>query len=224
MTAWTQDRVAVIQRHAATHSAQQIGDMLGCSRSAVLGYAHRNGIRLSSPIKASRPSMTPRNGGRPKGARSKTSPPRGRAHDRQVRLMAVAARLAGASFTKAAKLAGCSPQSVMNNWIKDPDLVADARRIAERAVAAAALEAARRAEAQRANAERVAAWNRGIALRVPQRHGDILLAYLEAQNMAAAADRFGVTRERVRQIVAKYEASHGFIRPRTAYRPRAARS
>lgn len=207
---WTPERIAVIRLNATTLSAAEIGGLLGTSRSAVLGYAHRNGISLAGPDK--KPGRPRRAGpGRPKGIKPKTRPASGLRHDHRTRLTAVAARLAGASYTKAARLAGCSPESIMNNWMKDACLVAEARPIAERAIAEAVLVAHRRAEVIRVKTERIKAWNRGIAARAERRHGIMLEAYIETGSMFDAAMIVGVTRQRIHQVVSRYEASHGFV-------------
>jgi DNA-binding CsgD family transcriptional regulator len=266
---WAGDGDAQIRKFAADGlTAREAAGIIGCTRNAVLGRAHRIGVsfpltprkkasnRRGRPAKPLPPrvakvgSVKERNAEIAKrfaagetapqlahafsltpqsvwnilclaGVRRGQQPSRKgvavgeRVYPRSVQLTAVAAVLAGASYKTAAQTAGCRHQIIRKSWMKDAGLVAEARGIAEAATAKARAAAeqrfAERRAAENARREKMDAWNAGILARLPVRHADIIRTYFELGTLQLAGDRFGITRERVRQIVAKAEAK-GLIR------------
>lgn len=212
-------------------TAREAAIQLETTRSAVLGFAHRNGIKfLMTERKASMGRAALRNRA-PKPMGSKRFPEghavwrsRGwgeRAFTDQEIAVAIAARLAGASRPKAGRMIGASAQSLAKNWETKPELMAKGVALYE-AAKADAVEVARqrreleafRAEAERIERERI---NDPILHIMPPRHRSICEMIIAGATLQKAGDAHGVTRERIRQIVVRYRAV-GLVVP-NAIRP-----
>lgn len=124
-----------------------------------------------------------------------------------LRLEVMVALLSGTTHRQAAPQFGVSVSSI-TIWRRDADLVAKARPLADEIIAERKRVAAERTEAARQaaqdRADLIAEINAPILASMPQRHREIVNAYLDRRNFQAAAEPFGLTRDRVRQIVGKW--------------------
>lgn len=199
-------------------TAREIGLQLGLTRNAILGYAHRKGIILpmtpekraacrvapkrvdaSHPRKGSKfPPGHPAFRSRPFGARAFS--------DDQI-AVAIAARLAGASRPKASALIGAK-QQIMCKWERIPELAAMGRELFERAKADAAVRLATRlqeeAAADLAERQRIDAVNAPVLAMIKGRDRDICERLIAGETLQAIGDRYGVSRERIRQIECRW--------------------
>lgn len=215
-------------------SAKEVGVQLGLSRNAILGYAHRKGIKFpltaekGARCKGGRPKREPRPAAAPRERHEKgpskfrpdhpirTPRPFGvRAFADDKIAVAIAARLAGASRPKAAALIGAG-QQILSQWEKKPELAALGQELFRRARADAAERAAKArelaalaAETTRITRERI---NWPILGRMPERHRDIMERRIAGDTLQDVGDAFGVTRERIRQIEVRWR-SQGLIVP-----------
>lgn len=124
---WTAEEDALLRQYARTKkSAGMAARKIGRSRSAVLGRAWRLGVRFNAPNpRRLTPPQTPR--------RRIGRPPM----PREIKLTALAALYAtGAPYREVCSRIGVSMMSI-SRWKRDPELVADAKRIAERLTQAA---------------------------------------------------------------------------------------
>lgn len=228
---WPQERrERLIFLAAEGWTASEVGIQLGLTRNAILGYAHRNGIKFPmtarKAAKIGRGVRRPREPKAPKSTRGRFVPadhPMRRHRERSSRAftdaeiaVAIAARLAGQSANKSARMIRASAQSLTKNWLKQPELVAAGRALFERAKADAAAKAAIEreradiaAETQRLAQERT---NWPILGRMSERHRDIMERRIAGQTLQEVGDAFSVTRERIRQIEVKWR-SQGLIVP-----------
>lgn len=229
---WPQERrERLIVLAAEGWTASEVGIQLGLTRNAVLGYAHRNGIKF--PMTARKIAMVGRGVRRPREPKAPREPksqkfplnhparlsrPFGtRAFSDDKIAIAIAARLAGASRPKAARLIGAGEQ-ILSRWEGIPELAARGRDLFERARADAAERSAKarelaaiEAETARLTMERT---NWPILGRMSERHRDIMERRIAGQTLQEIAVGYGITRERVRQIEAKWR-SLGLIVPGT---------
>jgi hypothetical protein len=196
--------------------ASQVAEALGTTRNAILGRAHRTGVTFHGkrykPPRKERAARIPRAPGAPRGGRRKGQYIKPRA----LILQCLALHLAGVSQVKAAKTFGVSFRSIGLVWKKDPVLMAEAQSIADRALAEARGVARERSAAlkarQAAYQAEAAAFNEMVFKTLSPRQVSFLRAYVKHRNMAAAAEQFGVTRERIRQVVVLAERK-GFVPP-----------
>lgn len=206
---WTAERQARLAALAAAgKSARDIAAELGVSRNAVLGRCYRTGVKLlyepdfaalANARRRSGPRRPPPPDAPIRRARRRGSSP----FTLDERAAAVAARLAGASWRRAASLVGANFQTLRQNWMGDP-AVMDA--------ALATLQVAKR-EAFRARQERlavlefqrrmVAEHNERVLAKLDNRTATIARRRLSGESLAAIAADFGFTRERARQIFKK---------------------
>jgi hypothetical protein len=214
-------RNRLIALASAGWTASEVGIQLGLSRSSVLGYAHRNGIKF--PMTARKAAMVgryPRRAREPKPPREpnfqkfgpdhparKSRPFGQRAFSDDQIAIAIAARLAGASLPKAARLIGAG-QQILSKWVGIPELAEAGRALFERARADAAERAAKarelaafEAETARSTRERI---NWPILGRMSEKHRDIMERRIAGQTLQEIGDAYGITRERVRQIEVKW--------------------
>lgn len=230
--AWTTAEANTLREMAnAGRTGTEIAEALGKTRNAILGYCHRNGVRL--PWTAEKKAAQVRRNRRPRKPRpeqrtgkywkfspehpARSSRPFGsRAFQDQQIATAIAAHLAGLSMAKAAKMIGASHQSLSKHWLKDPALLALGTALFERAKAEAAIKAAEAhkvAEMRRAaEAHRVWTNNRPILEAMPERHRAILERRIQGETLQEIGDDYGVTRERIRQIEARWRLA-GLIVP-----------
>lgn len=209
---WTPEAQCRLEEFArAGLTGAQIAEALGVTRNAVLGRCFRTGITLPMTPDKEVSCRGKRGRGRPKGVShvlrpdhpSRRSRPKGsRAFDDAQIAAAIAARLAGASLPKAAALVGASPGG-LKLWLAKPDLMEKGQRV----FSLAKLDAAsRRAEAYRKEEARKAAiraWNEGIYRLFPGRNTEILRAWVEGDRGPDLGERYGISRQRVDQIVTK---------------------
>lgn len=225
---WTEDRNATVRQMAAGGATgAEIAEALGTTRSAVMGYCHRQGIklvlserkRIGSISRLRKGWSAPRGKDRfPPGHPIFASRPKGsRAFSDEKIAVAIAAVLAGQSHNKAAKMIGASAQSLIKKWLRDPELRAKGETLYLRAKEdAAARAAAARAEAERLaeeEAARVWAINEPILEAMPHRHRSMLVRRINGETLQEVGDLFGVTRERVRQIEVRWRLTRGLIVP-----------
>lgn len=231
---WTIEQTETLVRMALEGATgAQIAVVVGRSRNAVMGYCHRNGISLAigpekqqeivarrtAALEAARAAQrehgpSPRF---PDGHAVFRSRPRGARAFTDVQIAtAIAAHLAGMSMNKAAGSIGASPQSLKRNWMADPALMSLGRSLYERAKADAAERAAARARLQAlhdgAERVRVETINAAFWPKMSERHRQILKGRLAGETLQTLGDRFGVTRERIRQIEVAWRV-RGFEMP-----------
>lgn len=235
---WTaEEHAALVTMAGDGATGAEIAAALGKTRNAILGRAFRKGVKLPmDDVKAARM----RKGRKPRPVREPREPKATRAPDfkrfgpnhpaRQSRpwgqrafsddkiAIAIAARLAGASHNKAAKLIGAGAQSLVKNWMPKPELLALGQALFERAKADAAEVATVRreleafeAETNRLTIERI---NWPILGRMPERHRQILELRIAGETLQEIGDKFGVSRERIRQIEVTWKI-RGLIVPGT---------
>lgn len=207
---WTEERhgqlVTLAQRGM---TASQVAEELGTTRNAILGRAHRHGIKFlgARPLPPRRWQAA---SGRPKGSKPPPNHPMRRGRPRGARAFtdqeiatAIAARLAGLSYRKAAAMIGASAISLRQNWMKDASLTVLGRTLYMRAKADAAARAQAAAAQQKARLERIDAWNEGVMRRLPPRLASIAQRRLAGETLQEIGDDLGLTRERVRQLFKK---------------------
>lgn len=206
-------------------SASRAAQKMGTTRNAILGRAFRTGVKFNGeryrPPKKEGPGRVRRGcaPGRPKGAYYKP---------RAIILQCLAAYYSGISAPKAARAFGVSHASIYNVWSKDAALVAEARTIAARAMTEARALAAerRRALDAQTNAVRaeVARINEMTYRILTPRQVSILRRYVKLKSLTLTGDEFGVSRQRIEQVVRAAEKV-GFINPmaREGMRARAER-
>lgn len=204
---WTVEKHARLVSMAPHQTATEIGDALGCSRNAVLGRANRNGISLASEHKAAR-VFAYRGGGRPKGTKlpddhpSRRSRPKGsHAFSLRQRAAVLAAQMAGASWARAASIVGASKQSAYQNWRHDPQVVAAARAILDEAHKDALQKKANRKRLLLLASAAVAEHNNRVLAGWGERNRTFVLRKLAGESLSSIAADYGLTRERVRQIL-----------------------
>lgn len=211
ISTWTPEMVAVLTRRAQEgRTAAEIGAELRVTRNAVLGRAHRMGIKLPM-TEAKQAAMigAGREGGKVRrkpalDAKIRASRPRGASpfSDRE-KVHAIAARLAGASFRRAAEEVGATLQTLRVHWMKNEALVAEARALLERAVD----DAAQRRHARLAKiAEQrsfIQRHNENLLKSMGNRNADFIRRRLAGDSLAEIGRDHGLTRERIRQILMK---------------------
>lgn len=208
---WTPEAHGRMIDMAPRHTATEIGAALGCSRNAVLGRANRHGVSLASDLKTERAHTFKRGGpGRPKGIRLPEDHPsrRGRPRGSHVfslkqRAAVIAAQMAGASWAKSAALIGASKQSAYLNWRHDPQVIAAALDVLAEAREHAAQQKRTRHRLQSLAAAAVAEHNNRVLTGWGDRNRTWVLRKLSGEPLSAIAADYGVTRERVRQILMK---------------------
>lgn len=207
------ESIAALARQGKT--SREIGNILKCGKNAVLGRVHRAGLKLGDLNGwAARPAAAgSRSRARPQSEHKKrgnyhTGPrPLGHIHSTiadATRIAALALRLTGQSRMKVAKAFGVNDMSV-RNWELNPYLMERAQVIADRALSETrAVAKARAEEATRLKAERaaaVAAHNAPILATLKPRTRAICEHYLNGNTLGQIGTAFGITRERVRQIM-----------------------
>jgi transposase-like protein len=138
------------------------------------------------------------------------------AKPRPFRLAVLVATFTGESQVKAAKRLGCSPHSIPN-WMRDPDLVAEARAIADEVNARREVEReaerVAKLEAEAAEAARIAEINAPILAAITdERHRSMMMFRASGASLDFVGKNNGVTRERIRQIEIIYRLK-GLIIP-----------
>lgn len=209
---WTSEMHQKLVDLAPTHTARQIADEIGgVTRNAVLGRAHRNGVALKSEegkrrgfSSGQRPKVT---GGRkgkflPADHPCCKSRPRGaHAFSLEQRAGAVAARMAGASLNRSAKMVGAGFQILRQKWMHDPVVVERAKEILLQARADATREKEMRLSLLRARTAAVKAHNTSVLSGWGDRNRIWVERKLEGESLSSIAADYGVTRERVRQVL-----------------------
>lgn len=135
--------------------------------------------------------------------------------DEALKVEAVAATLAGESFRAAAERLGTCDSSI-TQWKRDPTILGAASALAasikaEKAARLAAEAAEREAEAERVRAQ-VAAENAPVLAKMSPRHAAMMQMRVDGFSLQEVGDRFEITRERVRQIEARWRFA-GLIVP-----------
>lgn len=224
MSLWEHNHARLVELAANGKTGREIAAELGCTRSAVLGRAFRTGVKL--PMDERKARLADHGRRKPVAERREKFPPRHAIHRKRARgaraftdaeiAVAIAARLAGLSGAKSAALIGASQQSLAKNWMRDASLLALGKALHERARADAAERAAQArelaafaAEAQRLAVERT---NQPILGRMPERHREMLERRISGQTLQQIAHTYGITRERVRQIEARWRVE-GLVVP-----------
>jgi hypothetical protein len=208
---WSKSDQGRLEELAASGvSASVAARALETTRNAILGRAFRTGVKFNGA------SISAPKRGKYNCAFSKRGHPRGaRSVPHNIIIQAVALHLAGIGSFTAAKPFGVSPHSV-RRWAQDPEIHAEASPIAQRAKAeteaVCAMRRQREEERVKTRLETAARVNQDVFRSLPSKHVAVLRAYVEIQNMAAVAPLFGVSRERIRQIVVAAERK-GFIAP-----------
>jgi hypothetical protein len=229
---WTaEQQAALVALAVAGKSGSEIAAELGVTRNAILGRAHRTGVKLPMDgrkrmiaVMASADSRRVPKAPKPQGARRypddhpmyKSRARGARAFTDAKIAVAIAARMAGQSLPKSARLVGASAQSLGKNWLSNPKLLALGRALYERARAEATQEAARKREIAAFEAEtarlRTARINAPILAQMTPRHRLVCERRIAGETLQAIGDALGVTRERIRQIEAKWRL-RGLIVP-----------
>lgn len=207
---WTTDRISQLEAMASSKTGTEIAQALGVTRNAVLGAAHRHGIKLCSPRGSRDFSAMGRMSRGRKGTKvplghpsRRARPARCAAYSLKERAGAVAAVLAGASYNTAASLVGASKVTVDKLWRRDPEVLAKAQEIFERAhrEASARMEARRRLLSLQT--ETVMAHNRRVLAGWGERNRTMVLRKCAGETLAVIGSDYGLTRERVRQILVR---------------------
>lgn len=211
VTAWTPENVNRLRSLAsAGKTATEIGQELRLTRSSVLGKAHREGISLpldsrkravrNERLREQARNRKPRAKPSADWAGYRSRPKGGHAFTPQERLLAVAQHFAGLSMNRAAKSVGASPMT-LRNWLRDPELADKARDVVNRAEAEAARQVALREAARDAEIRRVMDENEPILAQLNVRTATIIRRRCAGETLANIGADYGITRERVRQIV-----------------------
>jgi len=139
----------------------------------------------------------------------------GNRYDHAFKVMVVAAQLCGESYDKLARRLGPTHRSV-HVWKNNPAIRTDAEALAERIKAQAAAREAEERRLREAEAEaervRIAAHNEPILAAMPLRHRNMMASRIAGQTLEEIGQAFGVSRERIRQIEAKWRLQ-GLIVP-----------
>ncbi len=234
--AWTLGMQAQMTALASDgRSASQVASIMGLTRSAILGRANRTGVKFHGKRPTTGRPRKVREPREPKqkrawqhtaefraalSARTKALWAPGGAlrekmggipHEKRVQVMA--AHLAGVSQPKAALAFGVSHE-VIALWKRTrPDVVADARPLAEAALVnarAVKAEAARQRAAEKASVVMArAAYNAPLLEQLTGRHRLIVERFLDGATLQEVATPLGITRERVRQICVQAKLRFG---------------
>jgi hypothetical protein len=213
----------IIRRRKDGQWPRQIADEMGLpSKSIVIGVCNRAGLAVPGAYRIAAEEYRaglPPNPPKPVRTRRQISNARVQSMRRHwdglgsaayipfaTRVAVVADHLAGLSLFKTARKHDVARGSVMN-WLKRQEVVAAARPIADKIRAEKAAAKQRAAEffaAQKAEQEaRQAAINAPILAQLSGRVLAMCEAYLKpGGTLQSVGDTFGVTRERVRQIIA----------------------
>lgn len=207
--AWTKQQHETLARMAPDHSAREIAKALGITRNGVLGRAHRYGISINPNrdrhafARGNNHSTGGRRGKKlPEGHPATRSRPRGsHAFSLEQRAAALAARMAGASWRKSAELVGASAQILAKHWSQDPSVIGRATELFNQARAEALRVRLVRQRLLALEASAVAQHNARILSGWGERNRRWVERKLKGESLAAIAADFGVTRERVRQVL-----------------------
>lgn len=214
ISTWTPEMVAALTRGAQEgRTASEIGAELRVTRNAVLGRAHRMGIKLpmTEGKKAAMGALISTGRARSKGrsspaptARIREARPKGTSPfaDRE-KVHAIAARMAGASWRRAAEEVGANYQTLKLNWMKHEALVAEARALLERAVDDAAQRRRERLAQIAEQRSFIQRHNENLLKGMGTRNADFIRRRLAGDSLAEIGRDHGLTRERIRQILMK---------------------
>jgi hypothetical protein len=213
----------IVRRRKDGQWPRQIADEMGLpSKNIVIGVCNRAGLAVPGAYRIAAEEYRaglPPNPPKPVRTRRQISNARVQSMRRHwdglgsaayipfaIRVSVVADHLAGLSAYKTARKHGVAIGSV-RNWLRRPEVVAAAQPIADK-IAAEKIAAKQRAAeffaAQKAEQEaREAAVNGAILAQLSGRVLAMCEAYLKpAGTLQSVGDAYGVTRERVRQIIA----------------------
>lgn len=208
---WTaEDQATMTQMAADGKAAKDVGLALGVSRNAVLGRAHRTGVRfvMTDEKKAALANRFGKRSGKrsspkPGSAVYRTRPRGASCYTRRERILAVTSHLAGLSAAGSARLVGASAQTLTRLWMRDDELVLEAREILGRAKALAIESVRERETARHFETVRARSANQPILAKMAPRNRDIVERKLRGESLQQAATFHGITRERARQILNK---------------------
>lgn len=210
VSSWTPERVTLLREYAAAgKTSSEIAAELRVTRSAVLGKAHREGVKL--PITDEKIANRAARFGNRKGIKRPTQPEAwvgyrsrpfgGAAFTEAERLLAVAQYMAGMSGNRAARSVGASPQTLRKLWMQDVALVKKAAGIVEQARLDAKARAEKAEDERHRRTRAIMAQNEPILARLGTRDRDIVTRKLQGENLEAIGRSLGITRERCRQIL-----------------------
>jgi len=209
VSSWTPERVTQLREFAAAgKTSSEIAAELRVTRNAVLGKAHREGVKLPmTDEKLGRASRFPNRKGvkrppKPESWAGYRSRPKGaRAFTDNERLLAAAQYMAGMSANRAARSVGASPQTLLRLWMKDEALFKRAAGIVEQARLDAKARAEKAEDERHRRTREIMAQNAPIIARLGSRDREIVRRKLEGENLEAIGRSLGITRERCRQIL-----------------------
>lgn len=210
VSSWTPERVTQLREYAAAgKTSSEIAAELRVTRCAVLGKAHREGVKLplTEEKRAGLASRFPNRRGvkrppKPENWAGYRSRPKGSpAFTESERLMAVAQYMAGMSANRAARSVGAAPQTMKLFWMKDAALVKRAAGIVEQARLDAKARAEKAEDSRHRRTREVMAHNEPIIARLGSRDREIVRRKLQGENLEAIGRSLGITRERCRQIL-----------------------